>query len=86
MAERKDTIMVFGNPVNVSEVPVIRSEERANDYELEDGSTIRFKAVATAVLRLEGQYDGEGNPMYLVKNGQIVTVIKAAANLRKAPA
>ena len=75
--------MLFGNPTEVSEVPIAHSEERANEYELEDGSVIRFRAVATAVLRIDNQFDGEGNPLYLVKNGQVVTVVKAPDHLRK---
>lgn len=83
MAEKKIKIPLFGNDIDASEVPIIKSQENFNEYELEDGSVIRLKVVATAVLRIEGQYTPDGDPLYLVKNGQVVSVISAHDNLRK---
>ena len=83
MPEHKTKIPLLGQNVLVAEVPILKAEEKANEYTLEDGSVIRFRAVATAVLRLEGQYDADGNPVYLVKNGQVVTVMSAPENLRR---
>ena len=63
VAERKQTISLLGQNVIVPEIPIVKSDEKTNEYELEDGSVIRFRAVATAILRVEGQYDGDGNPI-----------------------
>jgi hypothetical protein len=83
--DRKKTISLLGQNIQVTNVPILKKNESISEYELEDGSKIQFRAVATAVLRLDGQYDGEGNPIYLVKNGQIVTATTAGEGLRRKP-
>jgi hypothetical protein len=57
-----------------SEVPIVTSNERWSEYELEDGSVIRAKVNAIGFVRIDGQYDQEGNPLYAMKS-QIVQVI-----------
>ncbi|MCL5259463.1 MAG: hypothetical protein M1532_02355 [Nitrospirae bacterium] len=81
--EKKVKLPLFGHDVDAFDVPIVKSQENFNEYELEDGSVIRFKVVATSVLRLDGQYTPEGDPVYLIKNGQVVTVISAPDKLRK---
>jgi hypothetical protein len=41
-----------------------------------------MKLVVTEVLRIDGQYDPEGNPAYLVKSSN-VTAISAPDELRR---
>ena len=65
------------------EVPISKSAEGFNDYELGDGSKIRLKIVATSILRLVGQFNADGDPIYIVKNGQVVTVLQAPEALRR---
>lgn len=79
----KQTVPIFGQNISATEVSVVKADEKVNEYELEDGSVIRFRVVATSILRIDDQYDAEGNPIYLVKNGQIVTVIKAGDRVRR---
>ena len=56
--------------------------EEWNEYDLEDGTTLRMKAVVSDIVRLDGEYDQEGNPIYLVKAGNMV-VVKAPDNLKR---
>lgn len=58
------------------------SGEHWNEYLCDDGSVVKLKTVVTEVLRLEGEYDSEGNPVYVVKSANVVTV-SAPDNLRK---
>ncbi len=83
MPEKKIKIPLFGHDVEATDVPISKSTENYNEYELEDGSTIRLKVVATSILRIDGQYTPEGDPIYLVKNGQVVTVVDAPKVIRK---
>ncbi len=83
MAERKHTVTLLGHPITVTEVPVIKSVENYSEYTLEDGSVIRVKVPVTMVLRIDGQYDLEGNPLYFVRNGNVVTVVSAPDSLRQ---
>jgi hypothetical protein len=83
VAETKTTLNLFGKEIHVTEVPIAERREVPAEYSLEDGSVVRFATVATAVYRIDDQYDPEGNPIYIIKNGNVVTVMKAGANTRK---
>ena len=63
-------------------VPVEESTERWTIIQLEDGTTIRLKPVITDVVRVPGQYDNEGQPMYIVKSANIMSVV-APESLRR---
>jgi hypothetical protein len=77
MPEAKKIMKFFGRDVEVSDVPAISSTEAFNRYELEDGSVLRVKNVATAFLRVEGQFLPDGNPVYIVMTSPAVVVEKA---------
>ena len=83
MTEKNFKIPLFGHDVEVVEVPILNSTEGFNDYELGDGSKIRLKIVATSILRLVGQFNADGDPIYIVKKGQVVTVLQAPDALRR---
>jgi hypothetical protein len=74
MAETKKKITVFGHEIDVADVPIVKAEERFNLYVLEDGSVLRVKSVATAMLRVEGQFLPDGNPIYIVVTSPAVSV------------
>jgi hypothetical protein len=60
--------------VEATEVQFQAPSEHWNEYLVDDGSVIKLKTVTSEVLRIEGEYDPEGNPIYLVKSTNIVTV------------
>jgi hypothetical protein len=74
MSETKKKITVFGHEVDVSDVPIVKAEERFNLYVLEDGSVLRVKSVATSMLRVDGQFLPDGNPIYIVVTSPAVSV------------
>jgi len=55
-----------------------------NEYDLEDGTTVRMKAVVSEIVRLQGEYDPEKNPVYLVKASNVL-IVKSPDNLKKKP-
>lgn len=75
MPEEKREMEIFGHKHIVADVPISRATECFNDYELEDGSVLRVKIVATAVLRIEGQFTNEGKPVYMVMTSPNTYVI-----------
>lgn len=81
MTDEKKKIKLFGKEVSVTEVPIKKRTEVPAEYELEDGSVIRFAVMATAVFRIDGEYDANNEPVYLVQNGQAVNVIKSGSKL-----
>ncbi len=50
------------------------SGEHWNEYLVDDGSVLKLKPVVTEILRLEGQYDPMGNPIYLIQSTNVVAV------------
>lgn len=52
-----------------------KTGENWQQYELEDGSVLKVKAVVLDVTRLEGEYGAEGDPVYQFSAQQLVTVI-----------
>jgi hypothetical protein len=51
-----------------------QSSEHWNQYLLGDGTVLRIKLVATEVWRIEGEWDQEGNPFYVVKSSNVLSV------------
>lgn len=77
MSETKK-ISLGGAEVTVTEVEIAaRRREEVNEYELKDGSVIRVANQALVVYRVEGSRDLEGNPVYLVKVGTSVSVVRS---------
>jgi hypothetical protein len=82
MPSRKRKVPFDGELVEATVMPYQTGAENWNEYLLDDGAVVRIKLVVTEVLRLEGKYDAEGNPFYLVKTTNVTTV-SAPDNLRR---
>ena len=74
--------MPGGGQADAVPVDVNQSSEQWNTYLLDDGSTLRAKLVVTKVVRVENQYDAEGNPVYIF-NSQNICTVQSPENLRK---
>jgi hypothetical protein len=57
------------------------SGEHWNEYLTDDGTVLRLKPVVTQILRLEGLYDHNGDPVYSV-NATNVLAVSAPEELR----
>ena len=64
-------------------ISVEESTERFSDVRLADGTLIRIKASVVDAVRVDGEYDAEGNPVYVVQSGTIVRVVEVRDDLRK---
>jgi hypothetical protein len=56
--------------------------ERWNKYILHDGTELKLKAVVAEILRVEGQYAPNGDPLYSV-NASLVINSNAPENLKR---
>lgn len=83
MAEKKTTVQLPNGTFEGFEVPVLESTERWTEIALEDGTKLRVKPTVLAAIRVTGQYDQEGNPMYALKSSQVMMVSSAPEHLRK---
>jgi len=55
-----------------------------NRYQLEDGTELRMRLILSEVVKIPDEYDQEGNPVYVVKSGNI-TVVKSPDHLKGKP-
>lgn len=85
MAERrvKAQLQPSGQMVDATEVPVEESTERWSEIRLEDGTTLRIKMTVLSAIRLDGNFDPEGNPIYQIKGSPAVAVINVPAELKR---
>jgi hypothetical protein len=64
-------------------VQVDESTERWSEFTLEDGTVVRAKLAVTSAVRVEGEYDAMGNPMYMMNLTPLVTIASSPDRLRK---
>lgn len=69
--------------VDGMEVLVKESTDRWSDVLLEDGSILRIKPNVLSAIRIQGQFDPDGNPMYLLKASQTMMVASAPDHLHR---
>jgi len=80
--ERITKVPYQGTIVEGVEMDFKTIKEDWNEYQLGDGSIIRMKVVVTNIVRLEDKYDNVGNPIYVVKSSNVLTV-SAPEKLKK---
>jgi hypothetical protein len=65
------------------DVPVAASQEQWSEVTLEDGTILRVKAVVSSAIRIDSQWDPEGNPLYAVKSGQAIVIVSVPPELKR---
>ena len=71
-----------GQQVDATEIDFQTRKEDWNEYQLMDGSTIKMKLVVAEIFRVDGRYDNERNPVYVVKSNNIL-IVRSPDNLKK---
>ncbi len=66
-----------------TEVQIAESVERWSEFTLEDGTIVRAKQVMTSAVRIDGQYDAEGRPIYVARGAPMIVVVSVPENLLK---
>ncbi len=74
MTKGKVVVVPGQAPRDAELMDIEESKEEWSSYRLADGSTIRVKQVAMEIWRVDGMYDPEGNPQYVVKSAGIMNV------------
>ena len=74
-----------GKLVDGTLIDINESTERFNDVKLADGTLIRVRTVIQEVVRFDGLWAVNGDPMYSIKSATIPMVIEAPAGLKKPP-
>jgi len=65
------------------EVQVRESTEKWTEVTLEDGTVLRLKMIVLGAVRIDGEYDPEGNPAYALKMNPVVMTVNSDARLRR---
>jgi len=65
------------------EVQVRESTEKWSEVTLEDGTVLRLKMTVLGAVRIEGEFDPDGNPAYSLKMNPIVTTVNSDPRLRR---
>jgi hypothetical protein len=82
MERKKKIPLPDGRLIEGTIVDVTSSQESWNQYLLSDGTVVKMKPVATEILRIDGEYDAEGNPTYVIRSTNVTSVI-APETLKK---
>ena len=72
-----------GKKVEGTEVSFEIEHEPWCVYSLNDGSTLRIKNSLLRAIRLDGEFDPEGYPVYVTSSNQIAVAATVPDNLRK---
>ncbi len=83
MPEKKASVQLPTGIAEGFEIPITESTEKWSEIHLEDGSVLRIKPNVISAIRITGQYDQDGNPMYALKSSQVMAVVSAPEHLRK---
>jgi hypothetical protein len=81
--EKKASVQLPTGMAEGFDVPIITSTEKWSEIQLEDGTVLRIKPNVISAIRVNGQYDQDGNPMYAIKSSQVMAVVSAPDHLRK---
>ena len=80
MPERKVKFKLGDKEVDAWDVPIEESIERWTELKLEDGTMLKIKVVVSNVMRLEGQKDDQGNPVYAVRSVNALLTVSSPTN------
>lgn len=69
----KVQIDYLGKKANGEVVDFDVEKEAWNVYSLQDGTKLKMKSVVAQVIRLEGEYNPQGDPVYVVNSQNIVS-------------
>lgn len=74
MGRKKKIPLQDGTYIEGTIMPFQTGGEHWSEYLVEDGTVLRVKLVATEVIRVDGEYDQEGNPVYILNSTNVMVV------------
>ena len=82
MARKKKVPLPDGRVVEGTVMSFQTGGEHWNEYLVDDGTIVRVKLVVTDIIRLDGEYNAKGDPIYTVESTN-VSAISAPEELRQ---
>lgn len=71
---RRTRINIGDRSIEAEDMEFRSTREDWNEYQVEDGFTVRVKLVVSSILKT-GERDPQGNPVYIVQSTNIVKVL-----------
>lgn len=71
---RKKRVKLGDQTVEGTLMPFQTQTENFNEYLVEDGTVIHIKLVVAEVLRVDGMFDEQGNPIYVLNSTNVVSI------------
>ncbi|MGA2817358.1 MAG: hypothetical protein ABSE67_13860 [Xanthobacteraceae bacterium] len=81
--ERKIKVPYQNRVVEGTEVAVEESTERWTEVALADGARIRLKSAVIGAVRLDNEYDLEGNPIYVLNATPVMAVVESPEKFKR---
>ncbi len=69
--------------VDGTEVLIDESSEKWSEFTLEDGTVFRGRVSIVSAVRVDDQYDAEGNPLYVLNTTPQIAIISVPDDLKK---
>jgi len=82
VAGKKIQVPYNGKMVTGTEIPVVETTERWTEITLEDGSRLRLKSAVMTGVRIDGEFDIEGNPVYVLNAAPVLAIIEIPDRLK----
>ena len=83
VAKKKKAKDATGRDVEGVVVAVEETVERASEVKLEDGTILRARLSVDEAIRLDDQYDNEGNPVYVIKSATLISIVHVDEELKR---
>ena len=83
MARRTVKSPTTGKIIEAEIVDVIECFDPPTRMVLSDGSELRIKLDVIEVVRVDGEWDSEGHPIYVVRSGKVLAVLESPDHLKK---
>lgn len=78
------TTLPNGKEIKVINIDFETTKEDWNEYKLEDGTVLKFKAVVSSIVRTDNHDFVTGNPIYQIRSTNIVK-IRVPEKLKRLP-
>ena len=86
MATRRITHPRTGKSIDAVVVDIAEIRESPIRVTLEDGTVLRLRIDVVEAIRVDGEWDVDGHPLYQVKNGVNIMVLESPDHLKRPPA
>ena len=83
MAATTTVILPDGRSAEAVEVPVESANEKWSEFTLQDGTVLKVKVNLVNIVRVDGEYDPAGGPVYQLNAAPTVVFANVPEHLKR---